>query len=219
MGQEYLVCLSSGYALRPGYPGKNHKDRLGRQGTVCALSRSPMAGRIDLHWKGRDITIERSTKGRVPMGVFRAYETASGLEIPELTAANCGVTLLGVEQSVFRRAGFIRQSDMPVTQDEALRRRLNDLVTTGDETGDGDRLAKELKELKNKCRYNRTGLLPQAEAEEDRLEEKIAEWDSLESQSRKELRGTQEDSFHPRSCSLPLPLPFSSSTKPKAWEL
>ena len=74
---------------------------------------------------------------------------------------------------------------MPVTQDEALRRRLNDLVTTGDETGDGDRLAKELKELKNKCRYNRTGLLPQAEAEEKRLEEKIADWDSLDDQSRK----------------------------------
>ena len=190
----FLLAMLYGLDTR----AKTTKTALADKERYAPWSRSPMAGRIDLHWKGRDITIERSTKGRVPMGVFRAYETASGLEIPELTAANCGVTLLGVEQSVFRRAGFIRQSDMPVTQDEALRRRLNDLVTTGDETGDGDRLAKELKELKNKCRYNRTGLLPQAEAEEDRLEEKIAEWDSLESQSRKLKQRIGEEKCHLR---------------------
>ena len=177
----FLIAMLYGLDTR----AKTTKTTLADKERYAPWSRKPMAGRIDLHWNGRDITIERSTKGRVPMGVFRAYETASGLEIPELTAANCGVTLLGVEQSVFRRAGFIRQSDMPVTQDEALRRRLNDLVTTGDETGDGDRLAKELKELKNKCRYNRTGLLPQAETEEKQLEEKIADWDSMDAQTRK----------------------------------
>ena len=70
-------------------------------------SGNPMAGRIDLNWNGRDITIERRTKGRVPLGEFKAYETDSGLPVPELTAANCGQQLLGVEQTVFRRAGFI----------------------------------------------------------------------------------------------------------------
>ena len=56
-----------------------------------------MSGRIDLNWKGRDITIERKTAGRTPMGVFRAYETATGLDIPEITAQNCGEMILGVE--------------------------------------------------------------------------------------------------------------------------
>ena len=79
----------------------------------------------------------------------------------ELTADNCGEWLLGVEQSVFRRAGFIRHADLPVTQDEALRRRLNALVTTGDDSGAADRLAEELKNLKNRCRYHHSGLLPQ----------------------------------------------------------
>ena len=78
--------------------------------------------------------------------------------------------LLGVERSVFVRAGFLKMSDLPVTQDDALRRRLNNLVTTGDESGAGEKLAQSLKELKNKCRYNRNGLLPQAEAERDKLE-------------------------------------------------
>ena len=132
-------------------------------------SGAAMSGRIDLNWDGRDITIERRTKGRIPFGEFRAYETATGIDVPELTATNCGEMLLGVERNVFVRAGFLKLSDLPVTQDDALRRRLNNLVTTGDESGAGDQLGSKLKDLKNKCRHNQTGLLPQAERERDQL--------------------------------------------------
>ena len=72
------------------------------------------------------------------MGDFRAYETATGLAVPELDGRNCGEQLLGVERSVFLRTGFIRFSDLNVTDDEALRRRLNSLVTTGDENSAAD---------------------------------------------------------------------------------
>ena len=174
----FLVAMLYGLDTR----AKTTKTALADKERYAPWSGSPMAGRIDLHWEGRDITIERRTKRRVPLGEFRAYETASGLPVPELTAANCGPLLLGVEQSVFRRAGFIRHGDLPVTQDEALRRRLNALVTTGDDSGAADRLAEELKNLKNRCRYNRSGLLPQAEAERDALEEKLEEMDSLNTQ-------------------------------------
>lgn len=149
---------------------KSTKDRLADKERYLPWSGIPMSGRIDLNWQGRDITIERKTKGRTPLGDFRAYETESGLAVPELTAAGCGQMLLGVEQSVFHRSGFIRLADLPVTQDKALRRRLNELVTTGDESGDAERLEKGLKELKNKCRYNRSGLLPQAEGRLKELE-------------------------------------------------
>jgi uncharacterized protein YhaN len=64
-------------------------------------SGAAMSGRIDLNWNGRDITIERNSQGRIPMGNFRAYETESGIDVPELTAANCGQRLLGVERNVF----------------------------------------------------------------------------------------------------------------------
>ncbi len=175
----FLVAMLYGLDTR----AKTTKTVLADKERYAPWSGSPMSGRIDLNWNGRDITIERKTKRRVPLGDFRAYETETGLEIPELTAANCGQMLLGVEQSVFRRAGFIRLSDLPVTQDDALRRRLNALVTTGDESGDGERLARDLKELRNRCRYNRSGLLPQAEAERDALENKISELEGLESQT------------------------------------
>ena len=177
----FLLAMFYGLDTR----AKSTKNVLADKERYAPWSGSPMAGRVDLHWKGRDITIERRTKGRIPMGDFRAYETKSGLEVAELTAANCGQLLLGVEQSVFRRTGFLRLNDLPVTQDEALRRRLNNLVTTGDESGAGDTLARELKELKNRCRYNRSGLLPQAEAEREALESKLSELETLNKQCQK----------------------------------
>ena len=163
---------------------KTTKSALADKERFAPWSGEPMSGRMELNWNGRDITIERSTKGRIPFGEFRAYETETGLDVPELTAANCGQQLLGVERSVFTRSGFIRLQDMPVTQDESLRRRLNNLVTTGDESGDADRLGKELRELKNNIRYNRSGLLPQAEAQRDQIRDELTQKESLTLQIR-----------------------------------
>ena len=148
-------------------------DRLADKERYAPWSGHPMSGRMDLRWKDKDITIERTTKGRIPMGSFRAYETESGLDIPELTGANCGQMLLGAERSVFQRTGFLRLTDMPVAQDAALSARLAALVTTGDESGTAQMLGAKLKELKNRCRYNRSGLLPQAEAERDALTQQL----------------------------------------------
>lgn len=136
-------------------------------------SGSPMSGKIELIWNDRRITIERTSRGRIPLGEFRAYETESGLSVPELTASNCGQQLLGVERSVFRRAGFIRLSDLPVTADEDLRRRLNALVTTGDESGEAVKLQKSLKELKNRICRKPGGQLPQLMEQQARLEEAL----------------------------------------------
>jgi len=174
----FLVAML--YGIDTG--ARTTKTALADKERYAPWSGSPLAGRMDLNWNGKDITIERRTKGRLIFGDFRAYETASGIEIPELNAANCGQMLLGVERSVFLRSGFLRLSDLPVTQDDALRRRLNNLVTTGDESGTGDRLAQRLKDLKNKCRYNRSGLLPQAEAERETLQRKLSQLQELNSQ-------------------------------------
>ena len=161
---------------------RSKKDFIADKERYAPWSGAPMSGRMDLCWNGRDITIERVSKGRSIFGLFKAYETESGVPIAELTAANCGEKLLGVEQSVFARAGFVRLKDMPVTQDESLRRRLNALVTTGDDSGSADDLAQKLKDLKNRCRFNRSGLLPQAEAQQRELTEKIAELENLQRQ-------------------------------------
>ena len=175
----FLVTMLYGLDTRE----KTTKTALAIKERYAPWSGSPMSGRIDLCWEGRDITIERWTKGRTPLGEFRAYETASGLPVTELNAFNCGEVLLGVERSVFTRAGFLRLSDLPVTQDESLRRRLNALVTTGDESGAADELAQKLKDLKNKCRYNRSGLIPQAESQREELQNKLTELSDLQQAS------------------------------------
>ena len=172
----FLAAMLYGLDTR----AKSTKAALAQKEHYQPWSGAPMAGRLEIFWQGRDITIERRTKGRIPLGEFRAYETDSGLAVPELTAANCGQVLLGVEKSVFLRSAFIRQSDLPITGDENLRRRLQNLVTTGDENAAGEHLAKQLKELKNRCRYHRTGLLPQAEGERSALEEQLAQLARLE---------------------------------------
>lgn len=164
---------------------RTKQDSIADKDRYAPWSGAPMSGRIDLCWKGRDITIERSSNQRVPLGVFRAYETATGIDIPELNASNCGQLLLGVERNVFVRAGFLKLSDLPVTQDDALRRRLNNLVTTGDESDDADKLRQALRDLKNKCRSNRSnGLLPEAEAEHKQLKEQLWELQDLQEQNR-----------------------------------
>ena len=179
----FLVAML--YGIDTG--ARTTKNTLADKERYAPWSGAPMSGRMELQWNGRNITIERHTKGRLILGDFRAYETDSGLDIPELTASNCGQLLLGVERSVFLRAGFLRLTDLPVTQDDALRRRLNNLVTTGDESGTGDKLAQKLKDLKNKCRFNRTGLLPQAEAEQALLQRKLNQLQELNSQQEKIL--------------------------------
>ena len=177
----FLVSMLYGIDTRERTTGTT----LAAKERYAPWSGAPMSGRIDLDWNGRRITIERSTRGRLIFGDFRAYETETGIEIPELNAANCGQMLLGVERGVFTQAGFLKLSDLPVQQNDALRRRLNALVTTGDESGSGERLAKQLKELKNKCRYNRTGLLPQAEAEQEQLMGQLFELEELKEQEKK----------------------------------
>ena len=180
----FLTAMFYGLDTR----AKSTKTALADKEHYAPWSGSPMSGRIDLNWQGRDITIERKTTGRTPMGTFRAYETETGLDIPEITARNCGERLLGVERSVFVRTGFIRFRDLAITEDEALRRRLNSLVTTGDENSEADRLAEELKTLKNRIRHNRTGQLPQLEGIRDRLEEQCRELSGLENRQAEILR-------------------------------
>ncbi len=168
----FLLAMFYGLDTR----AKSTKNSLAPKDHYAPWSGKPMSGRIDLNWKGRDITLERGTRGRVPLGEFRAYETASGLTVPELTAQNCGKEILGVEREIFCRTGFIRQGDLPDFQSELLRSRLTDLVTTGDDSGDAKVLADSLKDLKNRCKR----LIPQAQAQLTQLEDGLERLTVLE---------------------------------------
>ena len=174
------------------------KEQLADKERYLPWTGKPMSGTMRILWKDRDITIQRRARGRVPMGDFMAWETETGVAVRELTGENCGQMLLGVEKSVFLRTGFLRFSDLPVRQDEELRRRLNSLVTTGDETGDGELLGQKLQELRNRCRYNQTGLIPQCRAELREVQEQLWECQRFQSQHdalTEQVRGLEGELF------------------------
>lgn len=177
----FLTAMLYGLETR----AKSTKTALADKEKYAPWSGHPMEGRIELNWNGRDITIERRTVGRTPLGRFRAFETQTGMDVPELDGSNCGQMLLGIERSVFVRSCFIRQADLPVTQDENLRHRLNALVTTGDDSGTAEQLSKKLRDLKNQCRSRQRGLLPQAVEELRRLEETLGKLLALNAEQKR----------------------------------
>ncbi len=142
-----------------------------------------MEGAVELLWNGRHITIERTTKGRVPMGQFRAYETDSGTSVPELTAENCGRVLCGAERSVFERTAFIRQLGVAVTGDAALEQRLSALITTGEERGRTySELEKELRGIKNRL-TGRVGRIPKLTERVQAVERTLTELRALQDEA------------------------------------
>jgi uncharacterized protein YhaN len=165
------------------------KDTLADKEKYAPWSGQPMEGILRIEHEGKDITIQRRSKGRTPLGDFQAFETRTGVAVPWLTAENCGQKLLGVEKSVFQRTGFIRFSDLAVVPDEALWRRLHNLVTTGDETGDED-LRSRLKELKHKCRSPRGGRVPETEQQIAGLQQQLQDRQALEKRQQQLLSQT-----------------------------
>lgn len=128
-------------------------------------SGKPMAGTVQLRWQGREIVLQRTSEGGRPLDTFRAYDPATGRTIPELTGETCGLQLLGVEKSVFLRTACIAGEALAVTPEAQLERRLSNLAATGRESDSARMAAETLAAWKRRCRHNKTGLLPQTEAQ------------------------------------------------------
>ena len=137
-------------------------------------SGAAMQGSAELTWNGTDLTIARGPSGRTPMGAFSAYDTAVGRPISGLNAENCGLTLLGAERSVFERSALIRQAGLAISADSALERRLQSLVTAGEEDVSYSVVEKKLRDLKNRRKHNKTGLIPECERALADVEERLA---------------------------------------------
>ncbi len=139
----------------------------------------PMAGQIDLIFQGQPITLQRTTKGKVPMGEFRGFYKDSGIPVPHMTGETCGQILLGVGQGVYRRSGFLGQQALPISPDDSLEAGLMALVTQGDEEVSYSQTQKALGDLRNRRRHNRTGLLPQAESQREEIRETMEKLHSI----------------------------------------
>lgn len=135
---------------------------------------SPMSGTMDVVSGTQQYTLSRTTeRSSAPMGAFSCTYTGTGTPVPGIDAQNAGLTLLGVERSVFSRSAFIGQSGLMLDQDAALEQRLSSLITTGEEDVSFTESYDRLKKQRNRRRHNKTGLLPGLEQEIAQLQQQL----------------------------------------------
>lgn len=138
-------------------------------------SGAPMEGEMDLIWQGRAITIRRQTRAAgAPMREFSAVYTGTAEPVPGLTGTAAGEMLTGVSRAVFERSAYVSQGGLVVTAGPELEKRINAIVSTGDETGASYSQADErLRAWQRKRYYNRKGSIPTCEAELRQVEDQL----------------------------------------------
>ena len=160
-------------------------------------SGSPMQGRLELAVGEDVLTLSRRTqRADSPMGVFSC--TYAGTDTPArgLDALRCGETLLGVPQSVYQRCAFISSGSMAIDADADLERRINALISTGEEKISFSQAETRLKRQLHQRKYNRSGAIPLLESEIASLSSAQAEVQDLaerETSLRQQLRQVQEE--------------------------
>lgn len=132
----------------------------------------PMRGTLTLESERFGaVTLTRETsRSDAPMGRFSATYTGSGNTVAALTAADCGEALLGVPREVYERSAFIRQGGLTIESNAELERRIEALITTGEERVSYSEAMSALKKQLNARRLNvRSGLIPSLEREIDAI--------------------------------------------------
>ena len=144
---------------------------------------TPMQGRLELTVGENLLVLSRRTqRADAPMGVFSCTYAGTDTPVPDLDAAHCGEALLGVPQSVYQRCAFIPSGSMAINADADLERRINALISTGEEKVSFLQAENRLKKQLHQRKYNHTGAIPQLEAEIGELMAARAEVKSLAEQ-------------------------------------
>jgi uncharacterized protein YhaN len=136
-----------------------------------------MEGEMELDTQDGGVTLRRTTRGKTPMREFTALYTGTLEPVPELTGANAGEVLTGATEPVFRRSAFIAQHGIRVDKAPELEKRINALISTGDETTSYTQADERLRQWLRRRKYNKNGEIP---ALETRLDEIDAQIDALE---------------------------------------
>ncbi len=156
-----------------------------------------MQGQLELSVGEDLLTVSRWTRrADAPMGVFSCTHTGTDTTVSGVDAVHCGEMLLGVPQSVYQRCAFIPSGSIAIDADADLERRINSLISSGEEKVSFSQAESRLKKQLRQRRYNRTGTIPQLESEIAELSADQAEAMALaqqESDLRQQLSQAQEE--------------------------
>lgn len=140
---------------------------------------APMEGLLVCEQEGKVLEVRRTSADGVPMGTFSACWQDTGLPVPGVTGENLGEWLTGLSREVFDRSVFLRQTALAVSQSQELEKRIAALVSAGEEEVSWSQADERLKSWLRRRRFHKSGLLPQTEAEADRLRQRLTETRAL----------------------------------------
>ena len=156
-----------------------------------------MQGQLELSVGEDLLTVSRWTRrADAPMGVFSCTHTGTDTTVSGVDAVHCGEMLLGVPQSVYQRCAFIPSGSITIDADADLERRINSLISSGEEKVSFSQAESRLKKQLRQRRYNCTGTIPQLESEIAELSADQTEAMALaqqESDLRQQLSQAQEE--------------------------
>ncbi len=139
-----------------------------------------MVGTMEAEHAGRSVTIQRTSKGASPMKNFFAVYTGTAEFIEDMNGENAGEKLTGVSKQVFERTAFIRRLDIRVNQTGELERKIQGIVSSGDEDTSFSDAGEALRRWQRKLKYNKSGSIPAIEQE---IKESRAALERIESSS------------------------------------
>ena len=149
-------------------------------------SGAPMEGTMEVTADGCDMTLRRTTVSRnAPMREFTAVYSGTNTPVEGMTGSNCGELLTGVNRDVFQRSAFIGQGDVSITGSPELEKRIQSIVSSGDEQVSYSETAEKLQNWQYKRRYHHQGILPV-------LEDEIAESKKLLDEMESSVSNVQE---------------------------
>ena len=130
-------------------------------------SGAAMAGEMEIEHEGKSITLSRGSKSAAaPFREFSALYSGTGQKVPGLSGKDAGEALTGLPKAVFESSVFVRQSGMAVQNGPELERRINAIISSGEDDAasytDADA---QLRAWLRKRRHNTSGAIPAAEAE------------------------------------------------------
>lgn len=147
-------------------------------------SGAAMQGEMELSAGGKDITITRTTKLKsAPMREFSTVYTGTNVPVEGLDGSNAGEALTGASKEVFRRSAFVEQGSIAVTGSPELEKRINAIVSTGDEGCSFSEADTQLRAWQRSRRYNTRGKLPELEKRMTETKNRLAELDTAAAES------------------------------------
>ena len=167
-----LYGIDSGERLKNGtLPVKRKYD---------PWSGMPMEGRMELTADKCDITISRTTRNKnAPMREFSAFYSGTGIPVDGMTGQNAGEQLTGVSKDVFAKSAFIGQGASAVKSSPETEKRIQAILTTGEEEVSVSEADARLGSWLRKRRHSQSGLLPKTEEKLEELSDTLKLADEL----------------------------------------